>query len=146
MKIGTPIGRLVDEAGDSLQYSMVAMIMGHVMRLPPGMLNLSYGLLNLPQYSMEIKYLMTGELIMKGAGAAENIGPVEIEVLMAFIFSMAGIFGTTGLQKPVSSYLGGALSGLIPEAVHWNHLLASIYIILILLFTVDNIKDCLAKN
>jgi phosphatidylglycerophosphate synthase len=62
LKCGSPIGRIIDEAGDAYQYTFVAMIMGHIVKLPPGWLTLSYGLINLPMYSMEMKYIFTGNL------------------------------------------------------------------------------------
>ena len=61
--------------------------------MPPGWLTLSYGLINLPMYSMEMKYIFTGTLeITQG-----DIGPVEIELLFAIIFGAAAVFGTEGM-------------------------------------------------
>ena len=31
LKCGSPIGRIVDEAGDAYQYTFVALIMGYIM-------------------------------------------------------------------------------------------------------------------
>ena len=46
-KCGTPVGRLIDEAGDPVQYSLFCMMFGYVMKLPPGWWYLGLGLLNL---------------------------------------------------------------------------------------------------
>ena len=60
LKCGTPIGRIIDEAGDAYQYTWVAVIIGYAVKIEPGWLTLSYGLINLPMYSMEMKYFLTG--------------------------------------------------------------------------------------
>jgi hypothetical protein len=61
--------------------------------MPPGWLTLSYALINMPMYSMELKYILTGKLqITQG-----DFGPVELEVLFAIIFSLAAIFGVSGM-------------------------------------------------
>lgn len=48
LKCGTPIGRIIDEAGDSFQYTWVAFIMGYLVKVQPGWLCLSYALINCP--------------------------------------------------------------------------------------------------
>ena len=36
LKCGTPIGRIMDEAGDPFQYTWIAILLGHVFRFAPG--------------------------------------------------------------------------------------------------------------
>ena len=50
---------------------------------------------------MEIAYIQTGVLNMGGTGA-EDIGPVEIELLFFAMFSAAGYFGVAGIDQPVN--------------------------------------------
>jgi phosphatidylglycerophosphate synthase len=136
LKCGTPIGRIVDEAGDAVQYTWVAFMVGYVMREAPGWLTLSFGLINLPQYSMEIKFIMTGKLSITAGG--DGVGPVEIEVLFALIFLLAGIFGVDGLGNPVISSWS--------EEFLWRHLIAVIFILLLCFFTLENIFSSLKIN
>ena len=131
-KCGTPIGRLVDEAGDGVQYAMVALIMGYVLRLDPGWMCISFALINLPMYGMEIKFILTGTLSITAGGDA--IGPVEIELLFTIIFMISGIFGVKGLGDPVSNVFS-----FLPDTFLWKHLLATVFLILLCFFTLDNI-------
>lgn len=64
LKCGTPIGRLVDEAGDPFQYTAIALLLGFVFKSTPGFHSLCIFTINLPQYCMEIEYIYTGTLIM----------------------------------------------------------------------------------
>jgi len=33
LKCGTPIGRIIDEAGDSVQYTLISVVMGYALKL-----------------------------------------------------------------------------------------------------------------
>ena len=132
LKCGSPIGRIVDEAGDGVQYAMIAMMVGYVLRLEPGWLCLSFGLINMPMYSMETKFIFTGKLSITAGG--DGIGPVEIEVLFTLIFLFSGIFGVAGLGDPVYEAWFG-------ENFLWKYLLAIVFIILLCIFTVENLLD-----
>ena len=57
LKCGTPIGRIMDEAGDPFQYTWIAVMIGHVLRSPPGLAADAMLFINIPQYSMEIQYI-----------------------------------------------------------------------------------------
>jgi len=132
LKCGTPIGRIVDEAGDAVQYTWVSMIMGFVMRVDPGWLCLSFALINMPMYSMEIKFILTGTLSITAGGDA--LGPVEMELLFTLIFVICAIFGVHGLSNPVSDVFS-----FMPDTFEWKHLLAVFFLILLLLFTFENL-------
>lgn len=94
LKCGSPLGRIIDEAGDAYQYTFVALITGYIVKMPPGWLTLSYGLINMPMYSMEMKHIFTGSLqITQG-----DVGPVEIELLFAIIFGLSAMFGVSGMD------------------------------------------------
>mmetsp|Transcript_9364 Transcript_9364/g.15801 ORF Transcript_9364/g.15801 Transcript_9364/m.15801 type:complete len:415 (+) Transcript_9364:39-1283(+) len=140
LKCGTPIGRIVDEAGDGIQYAWVAMIMGYVMKMEPGWLCLSFGLINLPMYSMETKFIFTGKLSITAGG--DGLGPVEIELLFFLVFLTCGIFGVSGLGKPVADLVGDWLS----DQFLWKHLLAVVFILLLSLFTIENLIDSFKIN
>jgi phosphatidylglycerophosphate synthase len=42
MKCGTPIGRVLDEAGDMVQYTLFTVILGYVTKVGPHWLTLGY--------------------------------------------------------------------------------------------------------
>ena len=94
MSCGSPIGRVIDEAGDGVQYTCFAGIMVWVIGIPPGILCLSYGLINLPMYTMEINFILTGTLTIT---ATEDLGPVEMELIFSTIYLLAAILGVNGL-------------------------------------------------
>ena len=134
MKCGTPIGRLIDEAGDGVQYAFVAMIMGFVLRVQPGWLCLAFALINLPMFSMEIKYILTGTLSITAGD--DGVGPVEIELLFTVIFVISAIFGVEGLGSTVGS----------SETLQWKHLLSVVFVFLLCFFTVENLASSLKLN
>ena len=57
LKCGTPIGRLIDEAGDPFQYTWVATMLAYVFKFNPGIASLAFTIINFPIYTMEIKYI-----------------------------------------------------------------------------------------
>ena len=91
MKCGTPIGRIIDEAGDSMVYTWAAHILGYTINLPPGLLCLGYAAWNMPMYTMEMKHIITGKLSI--TSGAIDLGPVEVEVILASIIICGAIFG-----------------------------------------------------
>ena len=68
----------------------MAAIFGWFIGVPPGVLCLSFGLINFPLYSMEINFIMTGKLTVT---ATDDLGPVEIELLLSTINLVAAILG-----------------------------------------------------
>jgi phosphatidylglycerophosphate synthase len=62
LKAGSPIGRIIDEAGDLMIYTNIATIGAYCVRAPPGFLCLSYGVINFTSYFMEINFIITGKL------------------------------------------------------------------------------------
>jgi len=86
------------------------------MRTRPGFASLSIMMINLPQYTFEIKYIQSGVLDMGGTGA-EDIGPVEIELLFFFMLSCAGYFGVGAMDQPVNAYVATAIGNYVPDYV-----------------------------
>ena len=89
MKCGTPIGRIVDELGDSMQMTMTAVMLGYIVRLPPCLLTLGYGFCNLAFYIMESNHWIHDKLFLTNG----EMGPVEAILVLAFLFAMAGVYG-----------------------------------------------------
>ena len=69
-------------------------------------------------YSMEMQFILTGSLNIISAA---DLGPVEVEVFLSSIFLLAGIFGVSGMTKPVIDYLPQIFSSFIPKTFLWNH-------------------------
>ena len=60
LKCGSPIGRIVDQAGDLMMYTWFSFFLGYWFKVPPGWLCLSYAVINLPAYTIEISMICTG--------------------------------------------------------------------------------------
>jgi len=71
--------------------------------MPPGILCLGHCMVNLPQYCMEMGFKLSGNLKITAAG--DDLGPVEVEVIITTIFLLAGFFGISGIDKPINSYM-----------------------------------------
>ena len=127
-KCGSPCGRIIDEAGDTMVYSMFGHMMGYVVKVPPGWFTLGYALINIPQFAMEVNFFIEGNF----KNSDEYCGPLEIELFLASIFFAAGIFGTDGVNKPLGV-------SFIPDSVHMVHILMMCFILLIANFTLEGI-------
>ena len=135
LKCGTPIGRIIDEAGDAFQYTWVAFIVGYIVQVPPGWLCLSFGLINLPQYSFEMKFVLSGDLQITSGNF--DVGPIEMEMIYTIIFLLAAIFGTTGIEKSIDLYF---------VSVQFNQLVCCFFIFLLVFFSFDALKESVALN
>ena len=90
-----------------------------------------------------MKFILTGNLSI--TGAVDEIGPVEIELIFFIIFMIAGIFGVSGVEKPVVDSIS-ILNGILPKFILWQHLLSSFFVFLLLLFTLENLIKCFQIN
>ena len=88
---------------------------------------------------MEMNFILTGNLSI--TGAVDEFGPVEIELIFFIIFMIAGIFGVSGVEKPVVNSFE-FLNGIVPKFVLWQHLLSSFFIFLLIFFTLENLVKC----
>lgn len=88
-KLGSPFGRLLDEASDMIQMACYTAVFCHAIRIDNNLLNLVYLALNIICFTMEMKYLLCNELILN----LGDIGSVEIENLFAIFFIIAGLYG-----------------------------------------------------
>jgi len=111
LKVGTPIGRSIDEAGDAMVYTWAAHILGYVINLPPGLFCLGYCALNMPMYTMEIKHLITGKLSI--TAGSMDIGPCEIEVILSMIIISGAVYGSSMVYSPFNDVLPGFASGFL---------------------------------
>jgi phosphatidylglycerophosphate synthase len=98
LKCGSPLGRIVDEAGDSMNYSLMALILLYIVKMPPGWLTLGIAVINIPMFCMEMSFKFTGSLSIN---ANDDLGPMEVELIISLIFLSAGVFGVEGLNSPL---------------------------------------------
>ena len=85
---------------------------------------------------MEMKFIFTGSLSITAGD--DGLGPVEIEVVFTIIYLLAAIFGIEGLNSKISASLGD----WVPKFLLWKHALASLFIFLLCLFTLENLVAC----
>lgn len=145
LKCGSPIGRIVDEAGDAMQYSVIALVLGYITKIEPGWLCLGYAIINLPMFCMEMSYMMCGTLKIT---ANDDLGPIEVEIIVATIFLAAGFFGISGLEHSVQSSFAaeGMIHGLVPESLLWKHSVIVLALFLYTLFSLEGLSSCFAKD
>ena len=62
-------------------------------------------------YAMEMRYAITGELIMN---VGDEFGPVEFELLFSVVSILFGIFGQAGLHRTIGQTLGIASGSACP--------------------------------
>lgn len=130
MKCGSPCGRIIDEAGDTMIYTIFAHIYAHATRVPPGWLTLGYALANIPSYMFEISYKSTG--IFKNAD--EFFGPMEMEFLLCWICVFIGYNGPENLHYPTGI-------SFLPEYIQWVHILLGFLLIVMTHFIMESTID-----
>lgn len=59
---------------------------------------------NIAFYGMEMKFVICGDLQM--IVAAEDLGPVEIELFLTSCFAFGAIFGAEGMQSTIGTTFG----------------------------------------
>jgi hypothetical protein len=132
LKCGSPCGRIIDEAGDTMIYSMFAVIMGYVVKVPPGWLTLGFALINIPQFAIEMNFIIDGNF----KNCEEYFGPIETELLIAVVFWSAGFLGTDGINKPIGL-------SFVPDSILWVHVLLTLFIVLMSYFTLEAWVNCI---
>lgn len=65
-----------------------------------------------------------------------------MEVVIATVYLLSAIFGVEGLDSTIASTLGG----WVPKFLLWKHALASLFIFLLCLFTLENIVRCAKQD
>lgn len=100
LKCGSPIGRIVDEAGDLMVTTWQALYGGYLMRAEPGLICFSYAFVNMIPYCMEMSFIVTGEF-HQHAGEFD-IGPVEIEIMLSTLWAYCGVYGYQGIYNPLN--------------------------------------------
>ena len=95
MNIGSPLGRIIDEAGDCIVMANYSVLVGYIVAFDNKWWELIFFYLNICFYGMEIRYKICKALVM----LVGEISSVEIEIMISLIFIFGGIYGGDGLQK-----------------------------------------------
>lgn len=114
-KCGSPVGRIIDAAGDKMIYTMFTLLIGFVVKLPPGLFTIGFVLHNLTSWSNELKCITTGHLRI----CTDYLGFVEMELITCIILFSSGYYGVDHLQTPVGYGL--------PKYVLKAHLVCGLY-------------------
>mmetsp|Transcript_10500 Transcript_10500/g.7832 ORF Transcript_10500/g.7832 Transcript_10500/m.7832 type:complete len:140 (-) Transcript_10500:421-840(-) len=109
VKCGSPLGRIIDEGLDLLAYVFIGVLFAYACRFNPLVLNLALGYQNAAFYSMELKHLLGGELVMK----LGEFGNVEAEMLYTIVMASIAIFSPEKTQSTVGSLFGEAYRGAL---------------------------------
>ena len=77
-----------------------------------------------------------------------EFGPVELELVIAFIIFMGGYLGAEKFQLPVADTIGverQEMPSMIQD-LQWSQVVGGLFVPLILLFVWENLGDCLYEN
>ena len=91
LKIGSPLGRIVDEAGDILCQAHYCLIVCIAAGFDNVYAEIFCVVVNIVFYSMELKHRVQGKLTM----VTGELGPVETELVLAIIVISLGYFGNS---------------------------------------------------
>ena len=89
LKAGSPLGRIVDEAGDTIMQACYSMWLAYSFRFDNLCFETVFIMVNFVFYAMEMKFVMCKDLKM----VVGEIGPVEVELLLSCIIFFVAYFG-----------------------------------------------------
>ena len=95
MKVGSPLGRIIDEAGDCIVMSNYSILIAYMMCFDNKWWELIAFYMNLAFYGEEIRYKITSQLVL----AVGQLSAVEIEIIVASSLFFGGYYGSESLQK-----------------------------------------------
>ena len=123
LKCGSPLGRLIDEGGDLLTQSNYPVLLGYAWNLTHPLAELVIFALNFVNCAMEVKFIVTGELVMNSG----ELSSVEVESIFALVLFQLGYFGNGIFEKTIGESLGIASESSGPLAAicdyNWSALL-----------------------
>lgn len=93
MKVGSPLGRIIDEGGDCISMSNYSVLMAYAFCFDNKYLEVVWFFMNLAFYGMELRLKITGSLVM----AVGEISSVEVELMLSCILCLCGYYGTSCL-------------------------------------------------
>ena len=88
-KCGSPLGRVIDEAGDMICQTLFSILVGKAMGTTSLLFDFSLLQYNTIFFVMETRHLVTKELVL----ISGPVGPVEVELLLTVVMLTLGIYG-----------------------------------------------------
>lgn len=102
LKVGSPLGRLIDEGGDALTMGNYSVLMAYVWNLQIPGSELVFFSMNFVFYMMEIKYIITGALVMSQG----DISDVEMELAFSTLMLIHAFTGRGFYEDTVAQTFG----------------------------------------
>ena len=102
LKCGSPLGRMIDEGGDTVTMANYSVLCAYAWQLQNPMGEIVYFAMNSVFFAMEMRYAITGELVM----AVGEVSSVEAELLFSLTLIYTGVYGQEGLQKTIGQSFG----------------------------------------
>jgi len=93
LKVGSPLGRIIDEGGDTIVMSNYALITAYWLKANHPILEFTFYSMNMAFFGMELRHKLCNDLVM----SLGEFGPVEVEHGLGIVFILSGIFGWQGL-------------------------------------------------
>lgn len=144
LKCGSPIGRVLDEAGDMVQYTFFTLLIGYVTKVGSGWYVLGYALINVGCYSMEVHFLITKSLNI--TLDVIEFGPVELELFITLVFIAAGIFGNEGIANPIVDYLPSFASSFVSKTLTGGQCFQAFCFFMLFVAVAENLEKCTHKH
>jgi len=101
-KAGSPLGRLIDEGGDTLTMANYSILLAYGWSFNNPSSELVFFALNCVFFAMELKYVITGQLVL----VVGELSGIEFELAFSLIFLAMGVFGSEGLQSTIGYTFG----------------------------------------
>ena len=104
LKVGSPLGRMIDEGGDTITQSAYCVLLAYAWQLNNGAFEIVILSFNFIFFSMEMKYTITKKLVM---AVGDDFGPVELELIFSIFLALMGVYGND-------------MSGYVAHTFGWN--------------------------
>lgn len=102
LKVGSPLGRLIDEGGDTITESNMCVLLAYAWILNNPFFEIVFFSFEYIFFSMEVRNVVTGKLVMQ----IDELSPVELEIIFSITCWLLGYYGRDGLYKTVGESFG----------------------------------------
>jgi phosphatidylglycerophosphate synthase len=141
-RCGSPLGRIIDEGGDMVTQACYCVLIAYCFGVQDSILEFAFIQINITFYFMEMRQVMTGKLVL----IQDEIGPVEIELMLTLVLFSVGYFGPGLYQSPIGDYFGMDPESYTYISATLGHVFLLVFIILFIIFFFDDFMPCLRSN
>ena len=120
-KSGSPLGRIIDEALDTLQQTCYILWLGYLFGFDNKVFEAILLMPNLCFFVMEMKFILCKNLKMT---VGDEIGPVEMELIFSFLLFVGAVFGNGWMQVSVGHTFGIEML----DFLQWKFVTGSIFL------------------